>query len=472
MLEVTDFLNNAFICLIYIIITQNIWLISGKTPLMLAAERNDIDFVELVINVHNKTFFLTTAKRYTALHHAVQNNNIPITKCILTHCKSPSKLINMKCKPDGDTALDIAYSKENAEILMLLVLHGADVDRPMRNWILKIGMIQNVCEETMEEYLNVDLDPNYIDGGGRTFLHMALRSNLDNWILGLDVNATNSSGDTPMHILLNDLQIRPQAQQNIDLTKWIAQRLMDFNADVTKLNNVGVSAAVLASRISSSLFKMLLPNIPLAADLNKQGEKLIHLLAKQKLTQQLRDLLQWDCPGNINDQDKSGNTPLMFAAAQNHQDMVELLLENGADVSVVGRLGSALHRLLNTLASKNVDETLKLLLDAQGLHNIINVAHNFSTPLDVAYNKCRANCFKMLLGKGAILPDRSYYSDVELAKMIQEGMFDKAHCLIAAGVSCNGRVAEGNLISISSVNLTLIAYFRTYSKPGRFISCV
>ena len=156
------------------------------TPLLLAAERNDINFVELVINVNTSTFFKTTTSNCTALHHAVKSQNVDITKCILQHCKSSAKLLKVKCKPDGgDTALDIAWRNENAEILMLLVIHQADVDRDRKNWTLKIGLIQHVSDETMEQYLEVGIDPTYRDGTGRTFLHLAAQSDGEKWIPAL-----------------------------------------------------------------------------------------------------------------------------------------------------------------------------------------------------------------------------------------------------------------------------------------------
>ncbi|MBL8134314.1 MAG: ankyrin repeat domain-containing protein [Anaerolineae bacterium] len=132
---------------------------------------------------------------------------------------------------------------------------------------------------------------------------------------------------------------------------------------------------------------------------------------------------------NINEYDSSGDAPLVMAAYQGHAEIVKLLLEAGADVTVVdpGMKATALHaasyagrtdvaRLLvaagididkqgpyngytalhDAIWQNNID-TAKVLIEGGANLHLKN--HDGQTPLDFARGKHRSEIARMIEAK-------------------------------------------------------------------------
>ena len=102
---------------------------------------------------------------------------------------------------------------------------------------------------------------------------------------------------------------------------------------------------------------------------------------------------------NVNDRDPvSGMTALMFAIAKGHDEIIKLLLDNGADVNVDAHGTTA---LTGAVAAERNIAVIKMLLDKGANVNYIANPESGMTALMFAAFKGHADIVKILLDKGA-----------------------------------------------------------------------
>ncbi len=112
-----------------------------------------------------------------------------------------------------------------------------------------------------------------------------------------------------------------------------AKRLLKAGADVKAVNDYGVNAMQLAADgANTDLIRLLLragadPDSP-----NPEGETALHLVARAGNIEAANLLLR--AGATVDPRERFGDqTPLMWAVARRHPDMVELLASKGADVN-------------------------------------------------------------------------------------------------------------------------------------------
>ncbi|KAJ8664675.1 hypothetical protein QAD02_006337 [Eretmocerus hayati] len=172
---------------------------------------------------------------YTALHFAVRNSRLDITKLLLEHGADLTKT-----NKEGSTPLHMvldhsilqAYrfsgtfsqrKKERIEIVKLLVNRGADVDvRDLKGCTPLHHAFSSVSPETKNDQSLVQLllsksklDSNYIDSHGLSYLHIASSMDLAavKTLLGktekssldccIDADAEFKSGHSPLHLAVS-----------------------------------------------------------------------------------------------------------------------------------------------------------------------------------------------------------------------------------------------------------------------------
>jgi ankyrin repeat protein len=221
-----------------------------------------------------------------------------------------------------------------------------------------------------------------------------------------DVNARRPDGSTPLQ----------WAAFEGDYEQ--AKRLIAAGADVNAENNYGVNAMLLAADIAhTDLIKLLLKHGADPNTANPDGETPMHLVARAGNVEAAKVLLK--AGARVDPVETfGGQTPLMWAVARRHPQMVELLLANGADVNA----RSAVRDYQRVATAESRAKSL----DRGG----------FTPLLYAARENCR-ECVDILLKYKADvnLPDPSGVPPLVIAMM--NGNWDIAKKLIEAGADVN-----------------------------------
>ncbi|HSG96858.1 MAG TPA: ankyrin repeat domain-containing protein [Woeseiaceae bacterium] len=264
--------------------------------------------------------------------------------------------IDVNARDDfGRTALWYAMSDHDDEVFDLLLEYGADVALlPDGGSVAMQSAIANRHLDRVARLLDLGVDVNARDGEGQTALFTAI-DNL--WSPSLEavrtllergaiVNIEDNFGNTPLSMAKNNLeefllsekaQMRAARKGKLFNTtpEMVQQDKRDYEKIVSLLEQAGAREALPAER------------------------SLIH----SARTGDLEQVAEFIGAGEDIDavDPKNGFTPLLWAVFKGHDEIVGLLLENGADPNVVGQRGET--ALLVAAMEKAPPETYSLLLE-------------------------------------------------------------------------------------------------------------
>ncbi len=163
------------------------------------------------------------------LAEATSSGNINKVQSML---EENPKLINSKSKRDGDTLLHWAVQGGNKELVELLVANGANVNvKNNRNHATPLCEIAGIPRLHTENHREI---AKFLIANGanikncKYFLHRVLvrgwydvaKLTIDE---GIDVNAKDAHGNTPLHFANN-------VRDNIEFTEFLIARGADVNA--------------------------------------------------------------------------------------------------------------------------------------------------------------------------------------------------------------------------------------------------
>uniref|UniRef100_T1JDD6 furin n=1 Tax=Strigamia maritima TaxID=126957 RepID=T1JDD6_STRMM len=264
----------------------------GMRPLLLSAWYGHKEVVHVLINA-GADVAATNRQGFNLLHCAARNDHVEVVHFIL------DSLENVSPNPQD---------KNQRTPLHLAVTHGH--------------------EKTVEELIQSQIKLSYQDKCGNTALHMAAEhghENLTKQLLeaGLDPNAQNNEGNTSLHTAVESNN------------KAIANTLLTHGADVNARNCKDFTPLHTSVRRGSiDVTCLLLDN---GADLeakDKYGNTPLHLSISAPL---VRLLIQKNA--NINASNKRLQTPLHIAAERGNPELVEILLNAGADFHLTEKSG-------------------------------------------------------------------------------------------------------------------------------------
>jgi ankyrin repeat protein len=198
-----------------------------------------------------------------------------------------------------------------------------------------------------------------------------------------------------------------------------AERLVKAGADVSATNNYGINPMLLAADIANTrLIDLLLKAGASAKSANPDGETALHLVARAGNLEAAKMLLK--AGAVVDAREKLGQqTALMWAVARRHPEMVELLINSGADINTRGAIRD--YQRVATAESRD-----KQLHERGGL-----------TPLLYAARENCRECADILLKHGADVdkPDPTGVSPLVFALM--NSNWDIAKRLVEAGADVN-----------------------------------
>jgi ankyrin repeat protein len=274
--------------------------VSGETPLFLAVKANSPSTIKALLGAGASLTGRDTLSN-TALHTAVRSNAT----------QAAEALIDAKINVDaynlyGQTPLHDAVRLNSFEAQSLLVTRGADLEVRDNggNTPLLLAISAGVYRAA-DHLLGANADSNTRNNNGDTALHIAVRderSDLVGLLLkaGASIHSQNADGESPFTIALSFSDTRNQAG---------ASRM--------------VSTLLTTDRVKTS---------------DDEGRSPLHIAIMRNMSlSKLEVILSQG--GKINAVDREGRTPLRFAADMNNWEAVRFLVGAGSDVFSTARDG-------------------------------------------------------------------------------------------------------------------------------------
>ncbi|XP_046333914.2 serine/threonine-protein phosphatase 6 regulatory ankyrin repeat subunit A-like [Haliotis rufescens] len=289
---------------------------NGCTPIMTAA-----------VNGHQSMFDLLVAKEAdlslvnnngdSLLHLACQGGN----KAIVQHLVSPSNINTIGQK--GCTPIMIAAASGHQSVFDLLVAKQADL--------------------------------SLVDNNGNSLLHLACwggnKAIVQHLVSPSNINTRGPNGCTPImiaavkgHQSVFDLLVAKQADlllvnnngnSLLHLAceggdKAIVQHIVSPSNINTRGPNGCTPIMIAAASGHQSVFDLLVAKEADLSLVNNNGDSLLHLACEGGDIAIVQHLVS---PSNINIRGQDGWTPIMIAAANGHQSVIDLLLSKNADLT-------------------------------------------------------------------------------------------------------------------------------------------
>ncbi|XP_078600101.1 uncharacterized protein LOC144875153 [Branchiostoma floridae x Branchiostoma japonicum] len=423
---------------------KDIW---GHTALHIAAREGYPLIVKDLL--HSKADLYAQADdNYSALHFAASDNQLEVVEVLL----SSGAAINDTDKY-GDTALHSATSYGHVTMMKTLVEKGAEVNAT--NSYGKTPLYAAAFgghDEALEYLIDIGADPHAKDKQGDTALHWAAyhgHVKVVELLLskGLDSNAKGCNGRTAVHRAAErgqaqTLQVLLQAGGSPNMTNEDGETPLHIallrNPDVTQLllekggdpsiksedGGTGLHLAAWTGNVDA--LRLVLETGKVDVDEKDfAGCTALHLASEQGHFEVVEVLI--DIGADPHTRDKQGDTALHWAAYHGHVKVVELLLSKGLDSNAKGCNGiTAVHRA----AERGQAQTLQVLLAAGGSPNV--TSEDGETPLHIALLR-NPDVTQLLLEKGGNPSIKSKDGRTGLHLAVWSGSVDALRLVLETG---------------------------------------
>jgi ankyrin repeat protein len=276
----------------------------GATPMGLAAEVADTEILTLLLEA-GADADSPNPEGQTALMAVARTGNVAAAKTLLDH----GATVDARESWGGQTALMWASARRHPAMMELLISHGADVD------------VRSIHRD-YQRRVTAEGRPKSLDSGGFTPLLYAARENCIGCVdvllaNGADKDLPDPDGVSPLHLAVMNA--------NWDLAKG----LIAAGADVDQWDIYGAAPLFTAVGLHTRMDGGRASIDPVN---ETSGSNVVRMLLDRGANPNMQLFFR---PANVRGSTNTrGSTPLIRAAANGDLELVQLLLEHGADATL------------------------------------------------------------------------------------------------------------------------------------------
>lgn len=366
---------------------------NGYTALMLAVSAKNVKIAELLLTKGADTN-INNSLGYHPIHLAALEQDIAMINLLAKHCNIDQKSNNI----EQITALCVATEEGKLESIKALIKLGADLNAPRasNNTLpLHIAFSKNYIS-IAKELIIAGAKIGNLNTNGETELHMAARIKDGVSIIeilinkGLDINARNMGGGTPILVAAYN-----NNKNSVDL-------LLKSNANIDILDNHGRHVWHYAA-VSGSLEVMEVIRAKVPVDVktkNTEQHTALWLAADQGKLELVNWLINLGADVNAS-QLSDGKTALHTAILNKHSSVAKLLIEKSVDINKGDKdLATPLYYSVQSTDYDSNQLTKYLIDNGANVHSSI-LSINGYTSLHMASLFGNIEAVRMLIKAGA-----------------------------------------------------------------------
>lgn len=422
--------------------------LSGRTPLHFAKEES----IAWMLLKEGARIDIRARDGTGALHSAAAKGLLEIVKLYLDAGANIDIPDNTRKTP-----LHWASFHGHAEVVNLLVKKGAN--RTARDETgripLSLAAVSGTLTKEMSKYLNAREDVTSSDRRGLTSLHLASLAGKDTAVsilheLDAELEARDRSQNTPLHLAASaghaatvrllidygaDIDAKANKYGNFFMVAVAAGQELVVRLAVNlgvDINAQGAEAFQLAIRRGNEGMVRLL--IELGVEMGTNQGDALHLATSERKGSIVRALVE--LKADTEARDSEGLTALQAAGWADHADMVQVLIDCGANVNASGGpYGTALQAAIR----RGGGAVSRLLLERGADVHVNIMAGEYGTALTAAAREGNEDQIRTLIEKGANVNAWAGQYGTALQAAAVSRNLDTVRLLLQLGADANDR---------------------------------